>query len=132
MTFLKKNGWHIASFLIIAVLFYARFASASLLIPCDGTPEHPCGFAEMMTLINGVIRFFLMYLIGPIAIVIFLYGGWLYMSSGNAPAKRKQANDMFIKLLWGIFFCLTAWVIVKIILSTLGYDDATFSPVVPS
>ena len=90
MTFLKKNGWHIASFLIIAVLFYARFASASLLIPCDGTPEHPCGFAEMMTLINGVIRFFLMYLIGPIAIVIFLYGGWLYMSSGSAPAKRKK------------------------------------------
>jgi hypothetical protein len=100
------------------------------LIPCQGTPESPCGFPELIKMIDGLIMFVLTYLVLPIAVIILIWGGFLYLTSGGNPAKRTKANKMFKKLFIGLFFCLAAWMIVEIILNTVGYDDETFSPVI--
>ncbi len=123
---IQKYFW-LSTFMFFSLVQTAR---ADSLIPCEGTPESPCGFTELMALISGVIEFILKYMVLPIAVVIFIYGGFLYMTSGDNPGKRTDANKMFRKLLIGIFFCLAAWVIVGIILKTLGYNEPTFSPVI--
>ncbi len=109
---------------------FVQVARADSLIPCDGTPESPCGFTELMALISGVISFILKYMVLPIAVAILIYGGFLYLTSGSNPGKRSEANKMFRKLLIGLFFCLAAWAIVALILKTLGYNEPTFSPVI--
>jgi hypothetical protein len=116
--------------LLLLTVAQTAFAAMPDLIPCDGTPESPCGFPELMTMINNIITAILSYFILPIAIAVFVVGGFLYMTSGDNPNKRTRANAMFRKLLCGLFFCLAAWGIVKIILVTFGYNDTTFSPVV--
>lgn len=110
-------------------LFLAKYASASLFMQCEGTPESPCGFPELLSTVNAVIRFILEYAIAPIAVIVLTYGGFLYLTSGGNASQRSRANKMFLNLGRGLFFSLAAWVIVKIILTTLGYDDTTFSPV---
>ena len=126
---MKKIGKKIAMISIFLSLFLARTASASLFVQCEGTPESPCGFAELLSTVNAVIRFILEYAVAPIAVIVFTYGGFLYLTSGGNASQRSRANKMFLNLGRGLFFCLAAWVIVKIILTTLGYDDTTFSPV---
>lgn len=128
---MQKYIWSI-SFLIFSLT--SRVSAAFVfgqdsLIPCDGSSADPCGFPELMKLIDNLITFILEYLILPISVVIFIYGGFLYLTSGSNPNKRTQANKMFKNLGIGIFFCLAAWVIVKIVLTTFQYDDQTFSPV---
>jgi hypothetical protein len=127
----KKYTLSTLVFIFMATaLFASKMAFAADLIPCDGTPESPCGFNEVMALINTIVNFILGYAILPIAVVVFVYGGFLYMTSGSDAAKRTKAKKMFVKLLWGIFFCMAAWVIVKIILETFGYDTELFSPII--
>ena len=131
MKTLQKHIWSASAFIFTTTsLFASRIAFASDLVPCDGTPESPCGFNEVLGVINAVVNFILNYAILPIAIVVFVYGGFLYMTSGSDASKRTKAKKMFGKLLWGIFFCMAAWVIVKIILETFGYDTGTFSPII--
>ncbi|MEN9582774.1 MAG: Type secretion system pilin [Candidatus Parcubacteria bacterium] len=125
---MKKYFLTILFSLLIAT--NVAFAQIPDLIPCAGTIESPCGFPEVMVLINNIITAILSYFILPIAIAVFVYGGFLYMTSGSNPGKRTRANAMFRKLLIGLFFCLAAWAIVKIILTTFGYNDTTFSPIV--
>ena len=128
---LRKYALSTLVFIFMATaLFGSKMAFASDVIPCDGTPESPCGFNEVLGVINAVVNFILNYAILPIAIVVFVYGGFLYMTSGSDASKRTKAKKMFGKLLWGIFFCLAAWVIVKIILETFGYDTELFSPII--
>lgn len=136
MNFLKKYHKEISLVAGLAIFITANLvaktvlAQADPIIPCDGTPENPCGFPEFIILIDNSISFVLKYLVLPLSAVVLAYGGFLYLTSSGNPGKRAKANTAFTSLLWGLFFCLAAWVIVKIILTTFGYDDATFSPIV--
>ena len=127
---LTKYIWVVTFFLLRAMHFASAQSASDSLIPCDGTPEHPCGFPELMTLINNLILVFLKYFILPVAVLIAMYGGFLYLTSGDNAGNRTKANRMFRYLFYGLFFCLAAWVIVKIILTTLGYNEPVFSPVI--
>ncbi len=109
---------------------FAFGQTAGSLLPCDGTPESPCGFPELIKLVDNSILFILKFMVAPLSVAVLVYGGFLYLTSGGNAGKRTKANAMFVSLFWGLFFCLTAWVIVKIILTTFDYNDATFSPVV--
>ncbi len=126
----RKYFWIVA----LALMSFGSKAfgqtSSGIEIPCDGSADSPCGFPELIILIDNSILFILKYMIMPISAVIILYAGFKYLTSGGNPGKRTEANKLFVNLLWGLFFCLAAWVIVKIILTTFGYDDTTFSPIV--
>lgn len=124
-----KKSIKTAIFFLVAAM-PVTFARALSLIPCEGTPESPCGFNEFIMLVNNLITAILTYFVLPIAIIVLLYGGFLYLTSGSNPDKRQRANAMFRKLLIGLFFCLVSWAIVKLILTVFGYHDTTFSPVV--
>ncbi len=95
------------------------------IIPCDGTPASPCGFPELMILIQRIINYLLFYMVLPIAAILCAYIGFLFVTSGANPGNRQKAKDMIPKFLFGLVIALAAWLIVKVILTTLGYDDST-------
>lgn len=128
-SYIKKYSWTVAAFLFIT-LGITNVARASDLVPCEGTPESPCGFDQLLGVVNAAINYILNFAVLPIAVVVLVYGGYLYLMSGSSPANRTKANKMFRNLFIGIFFCLTAWVIVKVILETLGYDTGSFFPII--
>lgn len=53
------------------------------------------------------------------SVVVIAYAGFLYMTSGSNASKRTKANEMFVKIAWGVFFMLGAWVIVTLITNSL-------------
>ncbi len=53
------------------------------------------------------------------SVVVITYAGFLYMTSGSNSGQRTRANAMFVKILWGVFFMLGAWVIVTLITDSL-------------
>ncbi len=126
---MKKIIQYIYTSSIIFLLLSPGLALASTFIVCEGTPESPCGFSELMILINGLISFILNFMVLPIATAVLMYAGFLYMTSEGNAGKKGKALGMLRKLLVGLFFCLAAWVIVKIILTTFGYNETLFSPV---
>lgn len=97
----------------------------------DGKPigigQQSCGFYQLMQLIQRVIDF-LIFLAAPIiATVIILWAGVLILTSGGSTEKVSQAKSMFTKAVIGLIIAMGAWIIVKFILVTLGYNDTIFA-----
>jgi hypothetical protein len=92
-------------------------------IPCKG-PD--CTFCDLVTLINTLIRFFI-YISVPLAVISFIYAGFLYMTAQGNPGQITKAHGFFTKTLWGFVIILSAWLIVYTITNALLDPSKPFS-----
>ncbi|OGI67861.1 hypothetical protein A2738_03200 [Candidatus Nomurabacteria bacterium RIFCSPHIGHO2_01_FULL_42_15] len=115
------------------------FAEGKSLVPCgnDRTPivkdangketggdiVNPCSFKDAMTLINTVIRFIFIYLAVPIAAIMFFYAGFKMVTSGGSTEARGTAKKVFTNAVLGLVIAAGAWLIIRTLLSILGYKD---------
>ena len=84
----------------------------------------PCDFNDFLALVNRVIRFILFNLAVPIAAIMFFYAGFKLVTSGGSTEARTQAKSVFAHTAFGLFFIAGAWLIIRTILSILGYQGA--------
>jgi hypothetical protein len=124
----KKYISTVISSLIPLLIFFisVRFVLAADLIPCDGTAAHPCGFDELLQLVENVMHFLLFDMVLPISAILFAYVGFLFLTSGSNPGNRDKAKKILWKLVAGLVISLSAWLIIRTILVTLGYDNTIF------
>lgn len=107
--------------LIIPVVSLASYKLGDPLVP--PCPTTGCGWNELLALVNNVITFTLKYMVIPIAAIMFAYAGFLLITAGGGEAKTK-AKSIFTNAVIGLVIALAAFLIVKLILSILGYDGA--------
>lgn len=88
----------------------------------DGTGRM-CGLADAIILIQRLIEY-IFILILPIAAIVFVYVGYLFLTSGGNADKRSKAKKAMLSLVIGIVIIMAAWLIVKTILQTLGVDTS--------
>lgn len=101
------------------------------LIPCSNapastntvTPPGDCDFVALMNLINKIIRFALFNLAIPISAIMFAYAGFLLITAQGGEAKT-QAKHIFTNTVLGLVLAAAAWLIVRTLLSILGYEGA--------
>ncbi|MFA6076499.1 MAG: pilin [Candidatus Paceibacterota bacterium] len=99
------------------------------LVPCghpdaQGNITNPCSFKDALTLINTIIKFILFDLAIPIAAVMFAYAGFKLVTSGGSSEARGQAKNIFSNAVFGLVIAAGAWLIIRTILSVLGYQGA--------
>lgn len=110
-------------FAIFLMLIMPVFSFAQGLVACDGSVQNPCGFDQLMNLINKVISFIFLDLAIPIAAIMFFYAGFLLITAGGAEAKTK-AKHIFTNAVIGLVIAAGAYLIIRTLLSVLGYDGA--------
>ena len=98
------------------------FSYSAGLVACDGTDAKPCGFNQLMDLVNEVIKFVLFKLAVPIAAIMFAYAGFKMVTSGGSSEARGKAKNIFTNAVLGLAVAAGAWLIIRTILSILGYD----------
>ena len=91
-----------------------------------GTFKNPCDFDMVMNIVNKLINYLLVILATPLFALIIIYTGWLYLSSGGSSENITKAKHIFKNALIGYVIALAAWLIVKTILNTLGYNGPMF------
>jgi hypothetical protein len=89
-----------------------------VLVPCDGV-KVKCDFNAFVLMINKIISW-IIGIAGVIFAITLIYGGFLYMTSGDNPGNKTKATDMMWNTLKGFVIILTAWLIVYTILKTLA------------
>jgi hypothetical protein len=109
--------------LVLPALSLAQ-ESKPIVPPC---PDEGCGFKEFIDLINNVIEFILFKMAIPIAAIMFAYAGFLMVTAGGEAAHaRQEAKEIAMNTVIGLIFAAAAFLIVKTILSILGYTDASW------
>ncbi len=81
-----------------------------------------CGFGDFVSLIQRIIEY-IFVLILPIAAIVFAYAGYLFMTSAGDSNKRTAAKNAMTKLVIGIVVVMLAWLIVRLVLKTLGVSS---------
>lgn len=132
MTLTRRFITHSFILVIILAVFFSPFLALAQadpvdadglgLIPCDGSAEKPCDFNALMMLINKIISFILFALALPIAAIMFAYAGFLMVTSGGSAESKGKAKNIFTNAVFGIVIAAGSWLIVKTILTILGFD----------
>jgi hypothetical protein len=108
------------SFMALFLSLAPVSALAAGFVPC--TDGKDCNFDALMTLIDNVTRFIFFDMAIPIAAIMFAYAGFLLITAGAESAGAKtKAKSIFTSTVLGLVIAMAAWIIVELILTTLGF-----------
>ncbi len=129
-----KNKKFLAGALSLLFLFAIVFpvlshAADTGLVKCgtygaDGKITKMCDFGDFIGLINDIIKW-IISIAGVIFTISAIYGGFLYMTSGDKPGNKDKAKSILWSTLIGFVIILVAWLIVYTILHTLVNSSDT-------
>ena len=131
----KKKGTTVILMLVIASALAGFFllispvhaGQAGIVEGTDAVGEATgLGNVDPRIIVARVIRVFL-GLLGTIALVLVLYAGFLYMTSGGDPTKVSKAKQILINAFIGLAIIASAFAIVSFIINALA--QATGTPV---
>ncbi len=121
---------YLASIISIGIILTPMIMFSAGLVPdcaentaTDGV--YGCDFNYFMQLLNTVINFVLYTLATPIFALIIVYAGWLYLSDGGSSENVGKAKKILKNAVIGYVIALAAWLIVKTILTSLGFESGT-------
>lgn len=120
--FITRKKYIVAE-LSLFLLFIIPILSSAAIVNCDGSKANPCNFEAFVDLINGIIDW-VIGIAGVIFTISFIWGGFLYLTSGENPGNRDRAKGILWNTLIGFVIILTAWLIVFTILRTLTPYDS--------
>ena len=129
---INKKFFAILSALVLLFIFILPVISLAEniytpLIRCglpSGQYNKPCNFNEFVGLINRIINW-IISMAGVIFTISFVYGGFLYVTSGEKPANRDKAKNLLWSTLMGFVIILVAWLVVYTLLKYLVPDNST-------
>lgn len=112
-------------------MFSPFLVSAAGVVPdcgkvVNGVMNKTCGFGDLIELINKIINFLLFDLATPLAALVIIYAGWLYLTSGGSQEKISKAHSILINVGVGYLWALGAWLVVDVIVRSLGFTGTTF------
>ena len=104
---------------LLALLVFPLIALADA-HTCDGVICNPLGQdATITTLIDKIINFFL-FLAGPIAVIMVVYAGFLFITGGDKPDNIKQAKQTLMWVVIGLIVLILSKSVVGFVNSVLN------------
>lgn len=89
------------------------------LVPC----QDDCDYNHFITLVERVIDY-IFILVLPLAGLLAVITGIMFLTSGGNPAAREKAKKAFGKFFIGLIVVMIAWLLVATILKILNVDGA--------
>ena len=135
---MKKISKIIISLFLLSVFFVPAFSFAdtsafpvntsanpdlsstggSLTVPC---PKKGCGFQDLLKEVDKVVKYILWVSV-YIAAIMFIYAGFIMITAGGESSEAvTKAKKIATGVVLGMFFIGACYIIVKLVLTTLGY-----------
>jgi hypothetical protein len=108
------------------------------LVPCGRACDDPttsadetkaCELCDIFVMLERIINFLLFTIVPILAVLMIAIGGIMYVISGTNMAGGaglvSKAKSLFMGVIIGLFITYGAWVIVSMILSSIGVADWT-------
>lgn len=115
-------------FLVLALIPLAT-ASAQGLVPCGNDvnknniidPEEQCTIGYFFSMLGLIYNFLVLNIATPLATLGLIIGGVLFIFSGGNPGLAQWGKDAIRLSIIGLVLALGSWLIIKTILTALGY-----------
>jgi hypothetical protein len=117
---MKKTIFSVLFSFIFIFLYSCIFISpahAALLPPCATSGEG--GICCMMLLVSNVTKWIL-GIVGTGALLMFVYGGFLWLISAGRGDKVKKGFSIMSNTLIGILIVILAWIAINFVITSLA------------
>lgn len=95
--------------------------SKSIVPECTGSGgvNYACGYDNLVGLGQNILSWSI-YLVILASVISITWAGWLYISAMGDSGKLGEAKEVLWKVVCGIVITLSAWLLVKSVLTWLG------------
>jgi len=114
-----KIGATVAVMFILSIPLatFAQPAQTGVLgIPCGSPETHPCGFNDLITLVNNIIQFLIYFIVVPLIALAFMITGARFILNPNKESAKTLAKEQFEMIAIGLFWILAGFLLVKTVL----------------
>jgi hypothetical protein len=91
--------------------------------------EMPCTFCHFFVMAKGIIDFVLFKIIPPIAILMLVIGGAMFMvasfSEWGGPVTLSQAKKLITSVVIGLIIIFASWLIINLFFQVFGVGEWT-------
>jgi len=117
---LKKIAVGLLTALVLAILVLPVVVSAQDLdLGLDDAAGIGLGDKDLKEGINSIIQILLSFL-GILAVLIILWGGFIWMTAAGDDAKVDKAKKLIISGIVGIVIILSAYIIANFVITQVG------------
>jgi len=107
--------------LILSLIIFPVFVQAAGLVPnCGGIGQPVCTFCDLFILFNNVIKFIMVDLVPPVAVLMLVVGGIMYFFAGTSPSVLTKAKSIITSVAIGLIIIFCSWIIVNTVLTKIG------------
>lgn len=117
MTKIQLKLKRIIPFLFLLLTPLRAFAQS--LVPANTPSGANVTFCDFFSLGQNVINFALDYIVFPLAILMIIVAGVMFIMSGANPSMRGRANSLIKDVVIGVAIILLAWVIINTVFLVL-------------
>ncbi|MCD6402518.1 hypothetical protein J7L36_01530 [bacterium] len=122
----------LATCLIITLFLFTTPAYGGL-VPCGtiddpNTPEdesQPCQLCHLFVMINRIVEFVLTNLVPPIAILMLVVGGTIWLTSGGNPEQVASGKKLITSVVIGLIIIFGSWIFLSTFLQIIGVAEWT-------
>ncbi|MBI4992568.1 MAG: hypothetical protein HZC26_00285 [Candidatus Magasanikbacteria bacterium] len=100
--------------------------TVTLINPLGGSVTNPSGLTDMRVLIGNIIAG-AMGIIGSLVLMVFVYGGFLWLTSAGNTEKVKKGLDTMMWAAIGLFLIFGAYAILSLVLEAIGAKGGSSS-----
>ena len=121
----------LAGFILMPLISYAG------LVPCGSSIDNPdtpydetedCKLCHFFVLIDNVIDFVLIQLVPPLAVLMLVIGGIMFVGATleflpGGPTLLSDAKKLMTSVIIGLIIIYGGWIIIGLFLSTIGLSE---------
>jgi len=108
----------------LGFLVIPQIAAARIVPDCKG----PCELCDFFLLIMNIYDFIVFKLAPPVAGLLIVVAGALFLTSGGSEERVSQAKKIFVNVIIGLVFVYASWLIVNSIIQVIGKSTEGFDP----
>jgi len=124
----------IIAVLVLSIIFIGglQMVSAAGLVPeatgtasCKGSATY-CGDYTLSDFMQIAILAsqWILGIVGSLSLVMFIYGGFMFLISSGSSDKIGQAKKIIIASVIGLLIVFSSYLIIKFVLESLGVNNA--------
>jgi hypothetical protein len=109
--------------LILTGTLAGGIVNAQGLVHCGGEGQDPCTLCDFFVLIDNIIDFVLLRLAPPIALLMLIIGGGMFMLAAGDPQKVTTGRKIITSVLIGLVIIYGSYFFVGLILQRIGLAE---------
>lgn len=123
---IKKYQKIITAVCLIAIGCSVGASAWAALVPCGGEGQPACKLCHLWQLFSNLINFLLIDIVIPVAVVLFVASGVVFLTSGGSTTRIELAKKIIRSAITGLVIIFLSWLIIDTIMKTLAGSSAAF------